>query len=105
MSNVLEFIKNGGVMMYPLILSSIVLIAVIIERAIAMRKASKDGDLLLEEIKASYNSPSDAPQAIAVSEKFGGPLGRMFARGIKNAQRPADAIEMAMEQEAANETP
>jgi biopolymer transport protein ExbB len=105
MSSVLDFIKNGGVMMYPLILASIVLIAIIIERAIAMRKASKDGDALLEEVKAAYKSPSDAAKTVALSEKFGGPLGRMFARGIKNAHRSADAIEMAMEQEAANETP
>lgn len=105
MSSVLEFVKNGGVMMYPLILSSIVLIAIIIERAITMRKASKNGDALLEEIKATYKSPADAPAAVGVCERFGGPVGRMFARGIKNAQRAPDAIEMAMEQEAANETP
>ncbi len=105
MGSVLEFVKNGGVMMYPLILSSIVLIAIIIERAIAMRKASRNGDDLLEQIKARYKSPSDAASAIEMSEGFGGPIGRMFARGIKNANRPPDAIEMAMEQEAANETP
>src|SRR5205085_6340734 len=34
-----------------------------------------------------------------------GSVGRMFARGLKNAHRSADAIEMAMEQEAANEQP
>jgi biopolymer transport protein ExbB len=105
MSSVLEFVKNGGVMMYPLILCSIVLIAIIIERTIAMRKASRDGDILLEEVKTAYKSPADAAGVIALSEQFGGPLGRMFARGIRNASRSADAIEMAMEQEAANETP
>lgn len=105
--SVLTFIKNGGVMMYPLILTSIVLIALIIERFITFRKASADGDELLEEIKKVYQAdPESAPKkAIALSENFGGPVGRMFARGIKNAHRSADAIEMAMEQEAANEQP
>jgi biopolymer transport protein ExbB len=105
MGPVLEFVKNGGVMMYPLIISSIVLIAIVIERAIAMRKAARDGDDLLEQVKANYKSNADAASTIALSESFGGPIGRMFARGIKNAHRSADAIEMAMEQEAANETP
>ena len=105
MGSVLDFIKNGGVMMYPLILSSVVLIALIIERFIAFRKASRDGDLLLEQVKEIYKSPTDAGKTIALCDSFGGALGRIFARGVKNAHRSPDAIEMAMEQEAANETP
>lgn len=103
MSAVLTFIKNGGVMMYPLIFCSIALIAIAIERAISLRKAAVDGDALLDEVKAVYNG--EAAKAIAICERAGGPVGRMFARGLKNAHRSADAIEMAMEQEAANETP
>ncbi len=94
-------------MMYPLILCSIALIAIAIERAISLRKAAVDGDNLLDMVKATYkpNSESDRAKAIAICESIGGPVGRMFARGLKNAHRPADAIEMAMEQEAANEIP
>ena len=105
MSAVLDFIKNGGVMMYPLILCSIVLIAIIIERMITLRRASKDGEALLEQVKASYKVPEDMAKTIAICQDFGGPVGRMFARGVKNARRDADAIEMAMEQEASNELP
>jgi biopolymer transport protein ExbB len=107
MNTVLTFIRNGGVMMYPLLLSSIVLISLIIERAITLRKASVDGDALLDEIKSvrPAGPSTDNTKAIALCQSTGGPLGRMFARGLKNAHRDADAIEMAMEQEAANETP
>ena len=104
--NVLEFIKNGGVMMYPLILASIVLIALGIERFLALRKASVDNDALLDGIKQAYTPGSaDTAAATKICQDFGGPVGRMFARGLKNAQRTPDAIEMAMEQEAANELP
>ncbi|MCW3098610.1 MAG: MotA/TolQ/ExbB proton channel [Chthonomonadaceae bacterium] len=104
--SVLEFIKNGGVMMYPLILASIVLIALGIERFIALRKASVDNDALLDGVKAAYKPGStDVSAATKVCQSFGGPVGRMFARGLKNAHRSADSIEMAMEQEAANELP
>jgi biopolymer transport protein ExbB len=104
---VLKFIKEGGVMMYPLILCSIVLITIVIERAISLRKAAVDGDALLDEIKAAYKpgAESDPSAAIGLCQLAGGPVGRMFARGLKNAHRPADAIEMAMEQEASNEVP
>jgi len=104
--NVLEFIKNGGVMMYPLILASIVLIALGIERFIALRKASVDNDALLDSVKQNYTPGStDTAAATKTCQDFGGPVGRMFLRGLKNAHRSADAIEMAMEQEAANELP
>lgn len=93
--------------MYPLIICSITLIALIIERAVTLRKAAVDGDALLDAIKAvrQTNSANDNAKAMALCESTGGPIGRMFARGLKNAHRNADAIEMAMEHEAANETP
>jgi biopolymer transport protein ExbB len=100
-----KFIQNGGVMMYPLILCSIILVSLAIERAIVLRKASIDGDDLLDEIKKVFAPGEDAAKAIKTAQDFGGPLGRMFARGLRNASRGADVIEMAMEQEAANETP
>lgn len=104
--NVLDFIKNGGVMMYPLILASVVLIALGIERFISLRKASVDNDALLDGVKAAYTPGSgDVAAATKVCQDFGGPVSHMFARGLKNAHRPADSIEMAMEQEAANELP
>jgi biopolymer transport protein ExbB len=104
---VLKFIKGGGVMMYPLILCSIVLIAIIIERAILLRKAAGDGDALLEQLKVvTHNDPnSETAKATALCLAANNPIGRMFARGLKNLGRGADGIEMALEQEAANEMP
>jgi len=92
-------------MMYPLIFCSIVLIAVAIERFITLKKSNVDGDELLDEVKTLYNGGRDPAEAITFCEKRGGPIGRMFARGLRNYKRPADSIEMAMEQEAANEQP
>lgn len=105
MNNVLEFMQKGGIMMYPLVLSSILLIALGIERAVTLRKASTDGDELLDEVKSAYRPGGDAAKAAQLSEDDRSALGRMFARGLRNAHRDADAIEMAMEQEAANDVP
>jgi len=95
--------------MYPLIVCSIGLVAIIIERAISLRRAATDGDELLDLIRSAYNgadprtaSPDAAIRAI---EPIRAPIARMFIRGLKNAHRSDDAIEMAMEQEVANDLP
>jgi biopolymer transport protein ExbB len=105
MNALFAFVKGGGVMMYPLIFCSVVLIAVAIERFITLRKSNVDGDDLLDEVKTLYNGGTDPTEAITFCERSGGPVGRMFARGLRNSKRPPDSIEMAMEQEAANEQP
>jgi biopolymer transport protein ExbB len=104
MNSVLEFLQKGGVMMYPLVLSSVLLIALIIERAITLRKASTDAEELLDDIRAAYQPGGDPAKAIEIANGRGA-IGRVFARGLRNSRRNADAIEMAMEHEAANETP
>src|SRR5690348_726418 len=101
MDTVLQFIRGGGVMMWPLIAASILLVALAIERFIMLRRSNGDGDELLEQVKTNY--PANMAEAVDYCEKHGGALGRVFARGLKNAKRSPDAIEMAMEQEAANE--
>lgn len=102
MNQVLEFVRGGGVMMYPLLACSVVLIALIIERFISLRRLTVDGDELLAMVR---EAAPDYGQASAKCQARGGALGRVFGRGLRNVGRPADSIEMAMEQEAANELP
>ncbi|RYG73236.1 MotA/TolQ/ExbB proton channel family protein [bacterium] len=104
MGAVVEFIQKGGFMMYPLIFCSVLLFALIVERVVSLRKASADAEGLLEEIQSAYAPGGDPARAITLAEGQGA-IGRVFARGLKNAGRSPDAIEMAMEHEAANETP
>ncbi|MBI1755574.1 MAG: MotA/TolQ/ExbB proton channel family protein [Fimbriimonas ginsengisoli] len=105
MKQVLTFIQNGGPMMYPLIFCSVLLLALAIERLIVLRKANVDGDELLDETRTLYKPGGDPFPAADACARLGGPIGRVFARGLRNAHRAPDAIEMAMEFEAANELP
>lgn len=91
-------------MMYPLVICSIIMITLIVERVITLRKLSTDPEGLLDDIKGVYQPGGDATNAIELSLKSG-MIGKIFARGLRNASRPADAIEMSMEHEAASETP
>lgn len=91
-------------MMYPLILCSMILVALILERIIVMRKESPDVEGVYEDILDSYQPGGESGKAIEIAEKSGVP-GRVFARGLRNSKRDADAIEMAMELQATGETP
>ena len=105
MNAFLTYLHQGGFMMYPLILCSVLAIGIILERAYTFRKAtSVDPEELLEEIKQTYK-PGDAREATKLLEGAKTPYSRIFARGLKNADRSAEAIDMAMSQEAANEIP
>lgn len=104
MNTVLTFIKAGGIMMYPMILCSILLVAIAIERLITLRKASVDGESLLDAVRDEYTK-GGVSKAEEVCRRIGGSLGRVFSRGLKNAGKSPEAIEMALEQEAANEQP
>ena len=99
------YLHQGGFMMYPLILCSILAIGIILERTYTFRKATAiDPEELLEEIKQTYK-PGDAHAAAKRLEDAQTPYARIFARGLKNADRTPEAMDMAMSQEAANELP
>ena len=56
-----SYLHQGGFMMYPLIVCSILAIGIILERAFTFRRATRiDPEELLDEIKQSYE-PGDPP--------------------------------------------
>ena len=100
------YLHQGGFMMYPLILCSIIAIGIILERAYTFRKATSiDPEELLEEIKETYKPGDHGAAAQRLMDDAKTPYSRIFARGLKNAERSPEAIDMAMSQEAANEIP
>jgi biopolymer transport protein ExbB len=105
MNAVSDYFRQGGFMMYPLILCSILAIGIILERAWTFRKATSiDPEELLDDIKKSYKS-GDTTNATRMMEQANTPYARIFTRGLKNYGRSPEIIEMAMQQEAANEIP
>jgi len=106
MNAFVTYLHQGGFMMYPLILCSVLAIGIILERAYTFRKAtSVDPEELLDEIKETYKVGDHGAAAARLMEDAKTPYSRIFARGLKNADRSPEAIDMAMSQEAANEIP
>lgn len=105
MNAIVMYLHQGGFMMYPLIICSIIAIGIILERAYTFRRATRiDPEELLEEVRETYQT-GNAAKAMALLDQAHTPYARIFLRGLKNADRSPEAIDMAMSQEAANEIP
>lgn len=103
MQAIFTFLKNGGPIMVPLILASVLMLAILFERAIVLNRSRADGDDLLQRVRDALSNGSGPAGARKAMEGEKTSLARVFSRGLKNADRPAEAIEMAMELEASTE--
>jgi biopolymer transport protein ExbB len=99
-----NFLIQGGPVMWPLLLSAIISIVVMIERSIALSKASSNNDELIAKVKTLLLA-NNADEALKVCEATSGPSAALLAGGIRNRHLDNDAIERAMEELALRETP
>jgi len=95
------FVKGGWVM-YPLLLSSIVGVAVVIERFWYLRRRK----ILIPEIISvldQIKSPSDLHLVKSICDKFNGPFSRIVQTGINNRDLPPDELRVLVEDEGRQE--
>lgn len=78
----LKFIFDGGFMMYPITLLSIVGFAVIIDRYLAFRVAGRDVTALMRSVIAALEEGRDE-DAVAECENVGGPVAAVLLLGIQ----------------------
>lgn len=94
-----EFIMRGGFMMYPLLLSALVALAVILERFyIFNRRYKTPRDFLikiLDQVQARELS-----KANAVCQKEDVPIAAVLAAGLEHFDNPVDEMELAMKNRA-----
>ncbi len=100
----ISFLLKGGPVMWPLLFCAVVSIAVMIERSIAIHKASADNEVLSEQVR-DHLTAGRVNEALAVCEQHSGPVAGLLAGGIRNRNLDADSIERAMEELALRETP
>lgn len=100
----LNFITKGGIMMYPLIIASILVVAIVINRFYFFKKVEVDEEELYVKVKDKIRS-SGPEEAIAYSEKIGGPVANILIAGMKKYGEDPKKIEEAFEREALIEIP
>lgn len=99
-----EYIIMGGWVMVPIILASILALAVFIERFLKLRKVEANGKIIKEKMKEKLKGLR-VDEAMAVCENNEGPASNIIRAGLEVSDKSRDEIEKAMEDAAKYEIP
>ncbi len=91
-----KLLMDGGVIMVPLLLCSVILVYVFVERFLAIRKASKVDNAFMNHIRDHITS-GNLNGARSMAKNTEGPVARMIEKGISRIGKPIDHIEKSME--------
>jgi len=83
MAEVVAYLSRGGITMIPLLLSSVLALAIVIERAISLRRRK----ILIPEIISvveSLDRAEDIKLAVAICEKNSGAFASLILTGLQN---------------------
>ena len=98
----LEWFKSGGIMMYPLLLSSIIAVAIIMERFFNMRRKK----ILVPEIVnliEHFFSKQDIDLARNICAKYKGPLPNLIRLALENSNLERNEIRELLEDQGRQE--
>jgi biopolymer transport protein ExbB len=99
---VIEFIKAGGWVMWPLLAFSIVTVGIVLERLWVLRASRIAPSGLLEEVWGLVrNEELDADRLAGLRDES--PLGRILAAGLVNARHGRDIMKESIVDTAAHE--
>jgi|SRR6056297_370761 len=90
-----EILSQGGILMFPLFILSILAIYVIAERWRTLDNSKMDVNSMLNNIESLLKSGSQQ-RAIQYCEEFDKPLARILKSGIRRLGRPIRDIEQAI---------
>jgi biopolymer transport protein ExbB/TolQ len=99
-----EAFHEGGWGMWPILMSSIVIIAITVERAVYLFKASVDKDKLLALLKSQVMS-GNVQGAIKVCSGNPTPMTRIVQAGLMKFNRSDAEVQAAMDEAALRELP
>lgn len=91
-----HLLMEGGALMIPLLLCSIVLVYVFVERLLAIRKASVTDPSFMGRIKDQVES-NNYVAATATCKAANNPLARVIEKGVSRIGKPLDYVEKSME--------
>ena len=99
----LDILVKGGFLMYPIMLCSVLSVAVIIERLLQIRRASKNSDKFNRLVRSSLDR-GDLEGAIQKCEQHDGPLSAIILSGLSRVSRGEDEVRQAIRDAGEAET-
>jgi biopolymer transport protein ExbB len=92
-----EILKAAGWPIYPLLVASIIAVALIIERLIVLRKSKVIPDYVLSEVLTLYKGRGINADVVEKVENSS-PLGRVLAAGLRNDKSSRYVMKEAIEE-------
>jgi biopolymer transport protein ExbB len=99
-----EHFKEGGWGMWPIVFWGIFVIAIVVERAMYLYKASINKDAFLSNIQKCIYA-GDVGRAIKLCSSANAPLARIVKAGLMKVNRPDEEVQAAMDEAALRELP
>jgi len=94
--SLLNLLMEGGALMIPLLLCSIIMVYVFVERLLAVRKASVLDPTLMVRTQQLVES-RNITGALVACKNDKSPVARVLEKGLSRADRPYEQIEKSME--------
>ena len=91
-----HLLMEGGALMIPLLLCSVILVYVFAERWMAIRKASVIDPSFMARIKDQLES-GNREKAIATCKSVNTPVARVIEKGVSRMDKPLEYVEKSME--------
>ena len=91
MTEIFSYLARGGIIMVPLLFSSILGLAIVIERAINLRRPK----VIIPEIVSvvdSLSSRGDIEMAMNICQRKGGPFANIIMTGLMNRDLSPEAV-------------
>ncbi len=92
-----ELLKEGGLLMIPIAICSIIMCVVFIERFLYIKSLSKLDPNFNNKIKEQLENDNKAG-AVSICKNTQHPIARMIEKGIQRMDKPYEQIEKSMEQ-------
>lgn len=87
---------QGGVLMIPLVLLSLISIYIFVERAIVINRAARNDESFMKRIK-DYVHEGEIESAENLCKKTNSPYSRLVAKGLSRIGRPMNDVLVAIE--------
>ncbi len=96
----MDWIEMGGIVMWPLLIMSIIALAVIVERFVALWRAKINVNEFLQKIRKALIVNRSVREAVKICEQYQGPVASIMKVGLLKHGQPKEDMEKAIENAA-----